>query len=370
MQEEFNQSAQDGLAASGQVRRGSFSLGAAGSGLCAYYEGHETISVGPCQPLAPHPGQVQIRVSHCGICGTDLHIFHGKMDHRVTFPQIIGHEMSGAVTAVGEGVQGWKPGDRVTVRPLDPCGKCPACRNGHSHICMNLKFIGIDSPGAMQGLWTVPAQTLHRLPPGLSFEHAALIEPVAVACHDVRIGEVKAGEFAVVLGAGPIGMLIGLVAKASGAQVLLSELNPFRIGLAKQLGLDAMDPRTLDLVAQVNERTGGAGADVVFEVSGAAAGAELMTRLPRVRGRMVMVAIHSQPVPVDLFRFFWRELKLSGARVYEAQDFERAIELAASGVLPLDRLITKVTPLEGLAGAFREMESGGEVMKILVRCSE
>ncbi len=235
---------------------------------------------------------------------------------------------------------------------------------------MNLKFIGIDSPGAMQGVWNVPAHTLHRLPLSLSFEHAAMIEPLSVACHDVRMGEVKAGEFVAVLGGGPIGMLIALVAKAAGGTVLISELNPFRLDLAKKLGLEAVDPRTVDLVAMVNERTGGAGADVVFEVTGAVAAAELMTKLPRVRGRMVMVAIHSQPAPVDLFRFFWRELKLTGARVYEAQDFERAIELAGSGTMPLDQLITKVVPLEGLAGAFREMESGGEVMKILVRCSE
>ena len=336
----------------------------------AFYEGHELITVGPCSPLTPGPGQVQICVSHCGICGTDLHIFHGKMDHRVKFPQIVGHEMSGLITAVGDGAGQWKPGDRVTVRPLDPCGNCPACANGHSHICMNLKFIGIDTPGAMQGLWTVPAHTLHRLPENLSFEHAAMIEPVAVACHDVRLGELKAGEFAVVLGGGPIGILIALVARATGASVLVSELNPFRLELARSLGLEAVDPRAVDLPALVNSRTGGAGADIVFEVTGAAPAVELMTKLPRVRGRMVMVAIHGQPAPVDLFKFFWRELKLIGARVYEPRDFERAIELAAAQSLPLDRLITKVVPLEGLAGAFRDMESGGAVMKILVRCSE
>lgn len=335
----------------------------------AFYEGHETISVGPCKRLAPGPGQVQVRVSHCGICGTDLHIFHGKMDHRVAFPQIIGHEMSGTITEVGQGVADWKPGDRVTVRPLDYCGNCPACLNGHSHICMNLRFIGIDSPGAMQGLWTVPDHTLHRLPSSLSFEHAALIEPVSVACHDVRMGELQAGESAVVLGGGPIGLLIGLVAKAAGARVVISELNPFRLALAREMGLDAVDPRTADVVRLVNERTGGAGADVVFEVSGSAPAADLMTKLPRVRGRIVIVGIHSQPAAIDLFRFFWRELKLTGARVYEPRDFDRAIEIAASGALPLDRLITKVVPLEGLAGALREMESGGEVMKILVRCS-
>lgn len=336
----------------------------------AFYEGHERIRIGSCVPLQPAAGQIQIEVSHCGICGTDLHIFHGKMDHRVTFPQVLGHEMSGTIRAIGDGVSGWAVGDRVTVRPLDPCNACPACRNGHSHICQKLKFIGIDAPGAMQSLWTVPAHTLHRLPDNLSLQQGALIEPLAVACHDVRMGELKAGEYAVVQGGGPIGLLIALVARSAGARVIVTEVNPFRIQLTQELGLDVVNPRETDLIQLVNDQTDGAGADVVFEVSGAAAAVEMMTKLPRVRGRIVMVAIHSEPPKVDLFRFFWRELKLVGARVYEPEDFEQAIALAACGNLPLDRIVTKVLPLDGLESAFREMESGGDVMKVLVRCSE
>ena len=335
----------------------------------AFYEGHETIRIGDCAPLPPSKGQVQIKVSHCGICGTDLHVFHGKMDHRVTFPQVIGHEMSGTITAIGEGVAGWAAGDRVTVRPLDPCGACPACRAGHSHVCQKLKFIGIDSPGAMQGLWTVPAHTLHHLPDNLSLEQGALIEPIAVACHDVRLGEVKSGEFVFVLGGGPIGVLVASVAKNEGARVVVSEVNPFRLKLAAELGLETVNPRETDIPAFVNRETGGAGADVVFEVTGSAAGAELMTKLPRVRGRVVVVAVFSEPPKVDLFQFFWRELKLCGVRVYEPEDFEKAIAIAASGRLPINRLITNTVPLEGLEPAFRQLESGGEVMKILIRCS-
>jgi 2-desacetyl-2-hydroxyethyl bacteriochlorophyllide A dehydrogenase len=335
----------------------------------AFYEGHEKIRVGDAKSAAPESGQVQIRVSHCGICGTDLHVFHGKMDHRVTFPQVIGHEMSGTIAAVGEGVRGWAPGDRVTVRPLDSCGSCPACRNGHSHICQKLKFIGIDAPGAMQGIWTVPAHTLHRLPDNLSFEQGALVEPLAVACHDVRLGGVKAGEFAVVLGGGPIGVLVASVAKNEGARVIVSEVNEFRLKLAADLGLEVVNPRETDLVKLVQEQTGGAGADVVFEVTSSAAGAEMMTRLPRVRGRVVVVAVFSDPPKVDLFQFFWRELQLIGVRVYEPEDFEKAIAIAASGRLPLDRMITNVAPLEGLEPAFRQLESGGAVMKILIQCS-
>jgi threonine dehydrogenase-like Zn-dependent dehydrogenase len=120
----------------------------------AFFAGNQKFDAGPCVPVAPGRGQVQIRVAYCGICGTDLHLFHGAMAHRLTLPHVMGHEMSGTIEAVGADVHGWKPGDRVTVRPLDPCGDCPACRMGHSHICHNLKFIGIDRPGALQGLWT------------------------------------------------------------------------------------------------------------------------------------------------------------------------------------------------------------------------
>ncbi|RMF02371.1 MAG: Zn-dependent alcohol dehydrogenase [Chloroflexi bacterium] len=332
----------------------------------AFYHGNQTITIGDCAPVEPGPDQVQLKVSHVGICGTDLHIFHGVMDQRVTFPQIMGHEVSGTVSAVGNGVTGFSVGDAVAVMPLDPCGHCPACEAGHSHICQNLKFLGIDTPGAFQSYWTVPAHTLHHLPANLSLTHGAMIEPLAVACHDVRMGQVQPGEYAVVLGGGPIGILIALVAKHAGARVLVSEINPFRLELARQLGLDAIDPRQADLPAYVTEQTGGAGADVVFEVTASPVGAEVMTQLPRTRGRIVVVGIFGQPPKVDLFRFFWRELRLFGARVYEHQDFARAIELAAEGAVPLDQIITDIRPLDQLEAGFRQMEGGGSVMKILL----
>jgi 2-desacetyl-2-hydroxyethyl bacteriochlorophyllide A dehydrogenase len=336
----------------------------------AFFEGNQTFRVGACVPVPAGPGQVQIQVKFCGICGTDLHLFHGAMAHRLTLPHVMGHEMSGIIAAVGADVGQFEPGDRVTVRPLDPCGQCPACQAGHSHICHNLKFIGIDTPGALQGLWTVPAHTLHRLPESLSLRQGAMVEPIAVACHDVRMGGVRAGEHAVVIGGGPIGVLIALVAQARGARVLMAEVNPFRIQLARELGIEAVNPKEADLVGLVNEHTGGAGADVVFEVSGSQAGSEMMTRLPRTRGRIVVVAIYAEPAKVDLFRFFWRELRLTGARVYEAEDFEMAIQLAAYGSLPLEKLITSVVPLEQLEAGMRQMEGGGEVMKILVSCGD
>ncbi|MEZ5352500.1 MAG: alcohol dehydrogenase catalytic domain-containing protein [Bryobacteraceae bacterium] len=335
----------------------------------AYYEGQRSVRAGECVPVDPDAGQVRLRVSHCGICGTDLHIYHGNMDHRVRLPQVIGHETAGVIDAVGDGVTGWAAGDRVTVMPLDPCLQCPACRAGHTHICQKLKFIGIDSPGGMQALWTVPAHTLHRVPPTLQLDHAALIEPIAVACHDVRMGDLQAGENAVVLGGGPIGALVAMVAKLAGANVLVSEVNPFRIRLLEDLGLEVVNPLETDLVKLVNDRTHDAGADIVFEVSGAAPVAAMMTDLLRTRGRVVLVAVYAKPVPVNLHRFFWRELRLIGARVYEHEDFDKAIELLASGAMRFDKLITDVYPIDKLQQGFEQMERGGEVMKILIDCA-
>ena len=332
-----------------------------------HFSGDKTFDLQDIDLTAPQPGEVRLKVAYCGVCGTDVHIYHGAMAQRLALPQVIGHEVSAEIDAVGEGVTGWQPGDRVTVRPLKPGADDPA-DNGVRHIGKNLKFIGIDTPGGMQQYWNVPAYTLHRLPDSLPLTIGAMIEPLAVACHDVRLGEVQAGEHVVIIGGGPIGMLIALVARQKGAHVLISEVNPARLQLAEEMGLATVNPKDTDLLAHVENVTNGAMADVVFEVSGVQAGVTAMTQLPRVRGRVVMVAIHAEPKSVDLFRFFWRELKLIGARVYEPEDFDEAIELAASGTLPLDKLITQISPLADAKAVFDTIDNNPAGMKYLLQC--
>ena len=333
----------------------------------ATYIGNSTINMVESTERPPAPGEVQIDVAFTGICGTDLHILHGNMDARVTFPAIIGHEMSGRISALGDGVSGWNLGDPVTVMPLDWCGDCPACKAGHEHICQNLNFIGIDSPGSLQKQWNVPENVLVRLPESLRLDHAALVEPVAVSVHDVRRAEIQPGEKAVVIGGGPIGVLIATTARHAGAEVVVLELDGDRRAMIKELGFEVLDPQAQDQVEWVNTWTGGAGADVVFEVSGAAAAVLGATALAKVRGRLVIVAIHPQPRPVDLQRVFWRELTIVGARVYERRDFETAVELLAAGVIPADQMITGTVPLERTADAFSRL-AAGDAMKILVDC--
>jgi 2-desacetyl-2-hydroxyethyl bacteriochlorophyllide A dehydrogenase len=332
------------------------------------YVGDETFRVEEREARTPGSGEVRIDVAYVGICGTDLHIKHGAMDARVRAPAVIGHEMSGVVSEVGSDVVGWRPGDAVTVMPLDWCGTCPACRAGHRHVCQNLVFVGIDAPGAMQQSWTVRQELVVRLPHGLPLDAAALAEPTAVAVHDVRRASLTAGDRALVVGGGPIGLLIALVASSEGAEVLVSEPNAFRRAAAEELGLRTLDPLAGDVLEAVDEWTEGAGADVAFEVSGSGPGLVAATHALRVRGRLVVVAIHPHPVPVDLFRVFWRELELAGARVYERRDFERAVELLAAGAIRAAQLISAIEPLERTAEAFAALERADDVVKVLIDC--
>lgn len=334
----------------------------------AVYEGDRRLSVVDVPETAPGPGQVQIDVAFTGICGTDLHILHGDMDRRVSMPAVLGHEMSGTVARLGEGVDGWKPGEPVTVLPVLPCGDCRTCAAGHGHVCPRLTFIGIDSAGSMQQRWNVPAGALVRLPDTLDLAHGALAEPTAVAVHDVRRSGLAAGEHAVVVGGGPVGLLIAVVARRTGAHVLVLEPSPQRRAVADRLGFATADPTATDPNALIGEWTGGEGAAVGFEVSGAAAGVATAVQALAPRGRLVMVAIHAAPREVDLHRFFWRELTMLGARLYSRQDMATAVELVADGHIPAAQLITQVEPLERVGAAFAALESGAGVMKVLLDC--
>lgn len=334
----------------------------------AVYRGPRNLAVGDVAVPEPGPGEVRIDVAYTGICGTDLHIYHGDMAARITEPRVIGHEMSGRIGALGSGVQGWSVGDSVGVVPLRSCGSCPACLAGMTHICHRLDFVGIDSPGAMRTHWVVSADLLIALPGDLDLRHAALLEPTAVAVHDVRRAGVLPGEQVVVVGGGPIGVLIAVVARESGADVVVVETAAFRREVAATLGFRSLDPAADDVVEQVQEWTAGAGAAVSFEVSGAAAGVDTAVKVLATRGRLCLVAIHSEPRQVDLFSFFWRELTLVAARLYERADVERAAELLIGGAVPADLLISLVVPLADVTAAFDALEQGAGVMKVLIDC--
>ena len=335
----------------------------------SYYSGNKTFTVEPGTLVVPEKGEVRVKVAYCGLCGTDLHVYHGNMDARVGDHRVIGHEMSGTVEAIGEGVENVAVGDNIVIRPLAPCNDCPACTRGHSHICQNLKFLGLDTDGALQQSWTVPDYTVHKLPSSLSLKNAALVEPVAVACHDVARSRLEAGEDVLIIGGGPIGIMIAMVAKEKGGKVTISEVNEHRLQIAQDLGFDTINPAQADIGEVMYEKTQNKGADVIFEVSGSQAGVDGMTEAAATRCRIVMVAIHAEKPKIDLFKFFWREIELLGARVYTGDDFEMAIKMLDSGSIDCESIITNVQDLEKVGDVLADLSGNPQALKSLIQVS-
>jgi 2-desacetyl-2-hydroxyethyl bacteriochlorophyllide A dehydrogenase len=335
----------------------------------SYYHGDRTFKTGSAPMPTPQAGEALLRVRRVGICGTDLHIYQGHLDHRVPKGGIIGHEIFAEVAEAPAG-SGFATGDRVVVEPLRFCGECRACKMGAQYICYQLKVLGVDVPGGMQEYWAVPPARLIKVPGSLADDQAALMEPLAIATHDVTRARVKFGDAVVVFGGGPIGCLIALVARQRGARVLVSEVNPFRVDLLKGLGLEVLRPDKTgpgqDVVRAVNDWTGGDGADVAFEVTGNAAAVRLMTDVVRVWGTISVVAIHAEPMLVNLYPMFARELTMHGSRLYAREDWEEAIRLAATGAVPVGPLVSRRIPLEDLQKGMEETLAGGPVMKVLV----
>jgi threonine dehydrogenase-like Zn-dependent dehydrogenase len=312
----------------------------------------------------PGPGEALLRVRRVGICGTDLHIYQGHLDHRVPRNGTIGHEIFAEV-ASAPADSGFSEGDRVVVEPLIFCGACRACRMGASYLCYRLKVMGVDAPGGMQEYWAVPTARLLKIPDSLSDDHAALIEPLAIATHDVARAQVKAGDAVVVFGGGPIGCLIALVCRHRGARLKVVEVNPHRIAMLQGLGLDTIGPDQ-DVVRTVNEWTDGDGADAAFEVSGHPNAVRLVTEVVRVWGTVNVIAIHAEPMPVHLYSVFARELTVLGSRLYTRAAWEEAIRLASTGAVPVGPLVSRRIPLEDLQQGMEEILAGGPIMKVLV----
>lgn len=330
------------------------------------YSGNGGLTVTAAAAVEPGPDEVQISVLLTGICGTDLHALHGHMDARMSLPSVLGHEAVGEVRALGADVRGLSVGDLVTIMPLIWCGTCAACQAGHNHVCQNLAFVGLDRNGSMQESWTVPAKIVVPLPPSMTPLQGVLVEPMAVAHHDVERAGLVAGDQVLVVGAGPIGMFIALVARSRGADVVVLEVDQSRREFAEAEGFTTLDPTDEGTSAHIHAWTDGAGVGVAFEVSGSAGGANSAIDALAVRGTLVVVGVHTEPRAVNLHRVFWRELSILGARVYTRADYEAAIEFLHGGLIEPSRFVSAVFSLEEGAAAFARLSSGQNAMKVLI----
>jgi len=331
------------------------------------WNGKDQLDVQDVPEPEAQAGEALVRVSHVGICGTDLHIWHG-MHPRATPPLIMGHEFSGTIEALGPGVEGFSVGDGVAPYPVLECGQCDLCAAGDGHLCGSLGLIGIDQDGAMAPLVRVPVAKLHRVPDGVDLKLAALMEPAAVGVHSTGKSRVAEAKTAVFIGAGPIGLSVAIAARARGAQeIFIGDVTDYRCGVAKDLGFHAVNVAKESLLDTVLDATDGKGADVVFECTGIVPAAKGLTKLPRIGGQIVIVGIFSEECPVDLRDVAFKELDVVGVRHYYPDEFDEAIRWVADGRFDAAPLISDVYPVTRGLDAFERLQAGSDAIKVLLR---
>ncbi|MFE3835570.1 2,3-butanediol dehydrogenase [Pseudogemmobacter sonorensis] len=324
------------------------------------------------------PGQVKIRVGWTGICGSDLHEYLAgpifvpvSAPHPVSkdvAPIVMGHEFSGVVEAVGEGVTRVRPGDRVVVEPILACGTCAPCLHGKYNVCDNLGFHGLSGGGGGFAPFTVVGERwVHPMPEGLSLEQGALVEPAAVALHAVRISPLRAGDTAAVFGAGPIGLLLIEALRAAGAAAIhVVELSGQRGAKALELGATSViNPAEVAPAERIRELTGG-GVEVAFEVTGVPAVLQQCIDATRYEGEVVVVSIWEKEAAFQPNTVVLKERSLKGTIAYR-DVFPAVLDLMTRGFFPAEKLVTKKIALadlveEGFEALVREKTQ----IKILV----
>jgi (R,R)-butanediol dehydrogenase/meso-butanediol dehydrogenase/diacetyl reductase len=331
-------------------------------------------------PAAPGPDEVQIEVSYCGICGSDLHeylagpIFIPTAPHPLTGHSgktILGHEFSGKVVAVGSNVKNIRVGDLVAPDACQHCGVCVTCREGRYNVCEKLAFTGLMADGAFAKYVNVPSNICFVMPPDTDLEAAALIEPIATGFKAVRLAGSIMGKTVVVLGAGTIGLGTLQCAKAAGAgKLIVIEMSARRKELAAKCGADViLDPRECDVVAEVKKMTGGSGADVSFECIGNVKTGPLAIDIIRNNGKAVIVGIFEGPSEFNFFSLSATDKVVIGTLAYTLDDFMGVCALLANGSISAEPMITGKIELDDIvAKGFEELVNNKDAhIKILVK---
>jgi L-iditol 2-dehydrogenase len=319
---------------------------------------------------SPKPDEILVAVARVGICGSDLHAYHGRHPF-IELPIVPGHEFAGTVAETGANVHGFAPGQRVTLEPSLVCGECYNCRHGRYNICEKLQVVGCQTSGAMSEYLAVPASKAMSLPDNVTWDQAVMVEPLAVGVHAVRVARVQAGTNVLILGAGTIGLMVLQAAKALGAgQVMITDLIQDRLDLATNLGADhAVNPSRTDLTQALEAAFGPQRADVILECVGIAATARDAVRVARKGTRIVLVGVFEEEVPVNLGLVQDRELELVGTLMYVEDDFPTALDLVRAGQVKVESLITHHFPLGQAAEGFAVADSRGAALKVVLEVS-
>lgn len=316
--------------------------------------------------------EVLVKIMRIGVCGSDIHVFYGKHPN-TSFPVTQGHEVSGEIVEIGEEVKEFQIGDKVTIQPQITCGECYSCLHGNYHICDKLKVMGFQSQGTASEYFVIDQSYIIKLPAELNYNQGAMIEPVAVACSAIRKINNIEGKKIIVLGGGPIGNLTAQVAKALGANsILLTEVNDFRLKLAKEVGIDfVVNPAKVNLTDEIKKCFGADKADVIIECVGLESTVDTALQNARKGTEIILVGVFGEKTTIDLNVIQNSELRLIGVLMYQKQDYLKAIELVSTNKIDVESLITNHFPFLEYQRAYEYIEKNREkVMKVMIDVNE
>jgi L-iditol 2-dehydrogenase len=327
------------------------------------------IKFGEAEKPKPQANEVLIQTRRIGICGSDIHVYHG-MHPYTSYPVVQGREVSGLIAEVGSQVDGLSVGDKVTFTPQVTCGTCYPCTHGMHHICESLKVMGFQTGGAAQEFVAVDADKVLKLPDHVTLDQAAMVEPVSVAVHALaRAKEDLQGKQVLVLGAGTIGNLVAQVAQASGAKaVMITDISEYKLNMAAECGINyVLNPNQADLGQAILRDFGPDRADLIMECVGVQETITDAIEHARKGTTIVVVGVFGKKPEVDLGLVQDRELSLVGTLMYQKRDYQRAIELVAGGKLCLDQMITHRFAFDEYPEAYEAIESSnGHYMKVMM----
>ena len=313
------------------------------------------------------PNQIKVKMKRIGVCGSDIHVFHGKHPY-TSYPVVQGHEVAAEVVEIGSEVTSVKIGDRVTIQPQVVCGKCYPCTHGRYNACEELKVMGFQTTGMASEYFVTEADKAVKLSEGMSYDEGALVEPISVAVHAIRRYGNVAGKKVLVLGGGPIGNLVAQSAKAMGAsQVLVSEQSTARLDIAKGCEIETVNPLETELLDKIIETFGTDKADVIFECVGINATMEQAINFSRKGSDIVVVGVFADLGTINMGLIQDKELRLIGSAMYRVEDYEKAIELIKDDLLCLKPLITHRIKFENFQKAYETIElNRDKAMKVMV----
>lgn len=319
----------------------------------------------------PGPGEILLKVSYCGICGSDLHASIGKHPF-VPLPATPGHEFSGWVEEVGPDVKEFKKGDRVTSEPNLVCGKCYNCRIGRYNICENLRVMGCQGDGAMADYFLMPAAKTVPIPNNLSMKHASLVEPVSVGTHAVHRAGDLFGKNVVIVGVGMIGLsVLATVLQCGPKHVWVVDFADERLKLAKEMGAHtAYNGQDKDLITKIRNEAGFEGIDVAFEAVGVGAALRTSMALIRKGGKVIVMGVYGDDATIRAADLQDREMELIGTLMYTLRDVKEAIGLLADKKVPSDKIIGKVFAIDQCNEAFEFAREHKEVIKTTIEINK